>query len=58
MNPELKTPKNAAGVIIIIVAFAVHAADLLEYKVPVWLVIAAWILYPVGFLLLITADKK
>ena len=58
LNPKLKNPRNAAGVIITLIAFAIHAADLIGYSVPDWLAIAAIFLYPIGFALLIIADRK
>lgn len=57
MNPKLKDPRNAAGVFIIMAAFAIHMISLVTNQVPEWLSIAGVVMYLIGFYLLILGGK-
>lgn len=57
INPELRKPLNAAGFVIIIVAFAIHMAAIIGYQISDWLIIVAVFMYLVGFILFIISDE-
>lgn len=57
INPNQKEPLNAVGFVIIIVAFAIHMAAIIGYQISDWLIIAALVMYPVGFILFIISDS-
>ena len=58
LNPKLKTPLNAAGVILIVSAFFIHMSAISGYQLPDWIVVAAIFFYPAGFILFLLNDRK
>jgi hypothetical protein len=57
LNPKMKTPLNATGVILIVSAFLIHMAAIAGYQLPDRIVIAAIFFYPAGFILFLLNDK-